>query len=409
MKVLISAYACEPHRGSEPNVGWNWVKQMARFHEIWVLTRANNRAAIESARGVSQDNIHFDYLDFPKLFQETKRRTGLWGIRAYYALWQMYSLRRAYRLCEQRQIDVAHHATMNGAQIPSLLPLLPLPVVWGPIGGGQTIPKGFELIVGSRRFEIWREKYTRWFFRSSIMKLLIDRSASVVIANRESLSFMPHNYGLKYHLMLDAGIDGIDRRGMVQCTLTHSPFRLLWVGGIYPRKALPLAIYALHSSKMKGRIHLTVVGDGPDRLRNERLAAQLGVSDFITFTGWLTYSDVQQQYLESDAFLFTSLRDTSGNVVLEAMSYGLPVIVPNHQGAADMVTANCGIRIPVISMSQYIRDLSQAIDCLVDDSSLRQNLGAAARQRVKDIYDWDRRGEEMNQIYHTASASHQST
>ncbi len=47
LKVLISAYACEPNKGSEPEVGWQWALQMAKYHEVTVLTRTNNRAGIE--------------------------------------------------------------------------------------------------------------------------------------------------------------------------------------------------------------------------------------------------------------------------------------------------------------------------------------------------------------------------
>ncbi len=49
MKVLVSAYACEPGKGSEPGAGWNWVVAAARQHELCVLTRANNRESIEAA------------------------------------------------------------------------------------------------------------------------------------------------------------------------------------------------------------------------------------------------------------------------------------------------------------------------------------------------------------------------
>ena len=51
MKVLLSAYACEPNKGSEPGVGWNWAIEIARLgHKVWVLTRANNQPSIDSER-----------------------------------------------------------------------------------------------------------------------------------------------------------------------------------------------------------------------------------------------------------------------------------------------------------------------------------------------------------------------
>ena len=49
LRVLVSAYACEPAKGSEPGVGWRIAREMARYHEVWVLTRTNNRPSIAAA------------------------------------------------------------------------------------------------------------------------------------------------------------------------------------------------------------------------------------------------------------------------------------------------------------------------------------------------------------------------
>src|SRR3954468_6504356 len=89
LKVLISAYACEPGKGSEPEVGWQWSLQMARFHDVTVLTRANNGPAIEGAlahlRG-HQPLPRFVYHDRHKLLLGVKRRLG--SVQLYYLLWQ---------------------------------------------------------------------------------------------------------------------------------------------------------------------------------------------------------------------------------------------------------------------------------------------------------------------------------
>ena len=47
MRILVSAYACEPGRGSEPGVGWHFAEEMSKRHSLTVVTRANNRSAIE--------------------------------------------------------------------------------------------------------------------------------------------------------------------------------------------------------------------------------------------------------------------------------------------------------------------------------------------------------------------------
>src|SRR5215470_8353944 len=88
LKVLISAYSCEPGKGSEPEVGWQWALQMARFHNVTVLTRSNNRAGIEAglATVAEAGRPRFIYYDLDPILLTLKRRFGL--TRFYYALWQ---------------------------------------------------------------------------------------------------------------------------------------------------------------------------------------------------------------------------------------------------------------------------------------------------------------------------------
>ena len=74
MRVLLSAYSCQPGKGSEPGIGWNWAMQIARFHEVWVLTRAANRQAVEAAlRANGPANLRFAYYDLPRWARFWKR------------------------------------------------------------------------------------------------------------------------------------------------------------------------------------------------------------------------------------------------------------------------------------------------------------------------------------------------
>src|SRR5437588_10456375 len=87
-RVVVSAYACEPEKGSEPGVGWNWVCQIAKRCAVWVITRNSNRAAIEAALVSNpMPNVHFVYFDFPRWATFWKR--GRRGGQSYYYLWQL--------------------------------------------------------------------------------------------------------------------------------------------------------------------------------------------------------------------------------------------------------------------------------------------------------------------------------
>src|SRR5579884_4234568 len=102
LRVLLSAFACEPGKGSEPEVGWQWALQMARFHDITVLTQSKNRLAIEKvlqASQGSQPQPHFIYFDLPKWVQQLRKFPI--GLRIYYVFWQKWARAEVRRQHEQ--------------------------------------------------------------------------------------------------------------------------------------------------------------------------------------------------------------------------------------------------------------------------------------------------------------------
>ena len=97
-------------------------------------------------------------------------------------------------------------------------------------------------------------------------------------------------------------------------------------------------------------------------------------------------------------FVFSSLRDTCGTVVLEALSRGVPIISLDHQGVGDVVTPECGIKIPVTTPSDVILRLSDAIASLAQDKLRLEKLSNGATERAKE-YLWSVKGEKIAKIY----------
>ena len=124
MKVLFSAYACEPHRGSEPGVGWNIAKAMSQSHEVWVFTSATHRDAIEKELSLQPiDNLNFVYFDplgwVYDWSQESKRPH--WDVHLHYYLWQLWAYFVGRSLHRTVDFDVAHHVTYVKYSSPSFL------------------------------------------------------------------------------------------------------------------------------------------------------------------------------------------------------------------------------------------------------------------------------------------------
>ena len=118
LKVLISAYACEPSKGSEPGTGWNIVISLSRLHNVTVLTRTNNRAKIEAAQNIGQGRkTQFIYYDLPGWATRMKKLLLL-PVPLYYALWQAGAYLSHKKQIAESGFDIVHHLTFNAFEAP---------------------------------------------------------------------------------------------------------------------------------------------------------------------------------------------------------------------------------------------------------------------------------------------------
>ena len=139
MKVLASAYACAPGQGSEPGLGWGWVRRISREHDVWVLTAEAHRQEIErEQRRAPNPRARFHFVDLPPALAWLAGRG-----RLRYYLWQLAAWRLAKRLHREVGFDCGQHCSYGMYWMPSFLALMPFPYVWGPVGGGETTPSAF--------------------------------------------------------------------------------------------------------------------------------------------------------------------------------------------------------------------------------------------------------------------------
>ena len=212
MKILLSAYACEPGKGSEPGIGWNWALGLARAgHEVWVLTRANNRPAIERAlAAIAPMSLHFVYYDLPAWARWWKR--GGRGVRTYYLLWQWGAYRQARRLCRAIRFDLVHHLTFGVFRHPSFMGRLGLPFVFGPVGGGETAPRALRRTFPLRGYlaDAARDA-ANWLVRiDPLMASVYRRAALTLCKTAETLERVPGRYRDKCRVVLEVGTDAAE-------------------------------------------------------------------------------------------------------------------------------------------------------------------------------------------------------
>ena len=113
---------------------------------------------------------------------------------------------------------------------------------------------------------------------------------------------------------------------------------ILYVGRIALEKNVGLLIeMAQIAMKRDPQLRLWLVGDGPAKETFRKQARELGIGDRVKFVGFVDRPDVDQYYVAADIFVFSSMTETQGLVVVEAMTYGLPAIVVKGGGAGAAI------------------------------------------------------------------------
>jgi len=321
--------------------------------------------------------LQFEYVAVPKWVDFLAR--WQFGIYLHYLVWQYLAWRAAKRLDERLNFDLVHHATYGSLQMASWLWRLGKPMIFGPVGGGQHAPKAFQNYLPNwYKTEIPRTVMS-WLlvtFNPNVRQNL--RHASVVLAtNQETASLAKHLGAQRVELFLDSGLPESFLPKHYPERQPAPELRLLWLGRLISRKALPVVLAALAQVDPRVRFRLTVVGDGPMMPLLPGLIKQYGLEGRVTCLGTLPWSEVRHAYLTHDAFMFTSLRDSFAAQFLEAMATGLPIITLNHQGARDFIPEAAGLKVPVTTPEETIADLARAVEYFYYHPEAREHMGRA--------------------------------
>lgn len=397
LKIFISAYACEPGLGSEIGVGWHWVLEMSKYFDLWVLTRESNRHTIEPwiAEHTEFSDIHFLYFDLPKWARFWKK--GLRGVRTYYNIWQFCTNRIVKRTMIDNRIKIFHHLTYGNALWKVSSYGQRQFFIWGPIGGLETIPKEYskhydrksQIIESIRRLTVSLSKVNTGL-RKRCAK------ADLILAKTEiTRSLIPQKYAAKAILFTDvaADISNINTPAIKDNEFTE----FITVGRLDAWRGFDLVIEALaKASKNNRQIHLTIVGNGPDKRRLELLIKKYGLDKLVTLTGKVPMDTYKQLMERADAVINAALKEGAVTVSFDCMAMGKPLICLDTTGYTRYFTNEYAILIPQSGRETVISDLSKAILRLANKSE-RTDLGDKARI-ASDKFTWEHHGKEIRDI-----------
>jgi len=410
LRVLACAFTCCPpgkpgFSGGEDVLGWQLLQQIAQYHQVWALTQAKDREDIEQALSEQPvPNLHFFYVDLPRWLRPLLRIQG--GHQFYYYLWQIRAYFAARRLHKRQQFQLFHHVTYANDWIASFIgALLPIPYIRGPGGGAHRTPKGFEheYTVSGRVWEKVRV-LGQWLLRRDPFYTLGQRrAAAILVCNPESVDAMSSNWSSKVHLFPVTGISSADLAQNPLASATGSPFRVLSAGSLIRIKGFSLAIKAFKKfADHYPDTEFNIIGSGPEERRLRSLIHSSSLDTKVHLLGQMPRGELLSRMGAHDVFLFPSLRDGGGAVVIEAMAAGKPVVCLDTGGPGMHITDNLGFKIAPRSPKDAVHELASALERLYLDRDLRQRMGQAARERAENFYHWDKLGEQLMEIYQEA-------
>ena len=390
MKIFLSAYACEPEKGSEPGIGWNVALELANYHEVHVLTRANNLPSITEAMAHHEGcKLTFHGYDLPHwlTFWKKKRR----GYHLYYYLWQ-YGAYLKYRGLANT-CDIVQHLTFANWAMPSLFMLCRPFTVYGPIGEVHTPEVVFRSLPFLVRMKERLRALGMWLFTHlEPFRVLTPYGADLILeSGHEGIpSGFPEKYARKIRRHPQTGINPDEPEyACVRRRLDDGKVRLLICSEFVHWKGVTYACETFgRIASKRDDVELHIIGEGPERHAMERILEGHGVADKATWCGFVTKQAMLQALCDADILLYPSYHHGLATVILQAMWAGLPIIAMLDDPVAQAVGEGAGLVAKGNTVEELLDDLERKTLQLINLPALRGKLGNNGRQLIAQKYSW---------------------
>ena len=400
LKVLISAYACRPGEGSEPGVGWQVARELVKYHKIWVITRENNRPYIEVELNKNPiPGLNFIYCDTPKWLVKLNRNQRL--VYLHYYLWQIQAYLTARQLHQEVGFDIVHHVTYVRYSSPSFLCLLPIPFVWGPVGGGESAPKAFwqDFSPRGQVYELLRNLTRSVGEIDPFVGLTAKRSILARATTEDTAERLRKLGANNVQVISQLGLSKTEITQLAQYSSPSQAVRFISIGRLLHWKGFHLGLRAFAQANLPEDAEYWIVGDGPERLQLEALTGELEIVHKVKFWNKLSRRETLAKLGECTALIHPSLHESGGLVCLEAMAAGRPVICLNLGGPALQVTETTGFKICADSPEIAVGKMATAMTQLAQDKEVWQTMSQEGIKRVQKFFTWENKGHLLAQLY----------
>lgn len=411
LRIMLVVEACNPTWTSVPLVGYNFAKALAMRSDldVTVVTHVRNRAALENDCLNTTAELHFidnefiagplyrlgKFLRGGKFLSWTTNMAMAWPA---YISFERQVFKQFRDSLERSQFDLIHRITPVSPTMGSpLAGLSPVPMILGPLNGGLPWPKEYPQLRHQERE--WLVPLRKVYKSLPYYRSTYRHAAAVIAGSRHTDSEITHYFTGKRFYMPENGVDPERFPVASGWPEPQETFRFITVGRLVPYKGMAFILEAMRDSEVLRACDLEIVGEGPDRERLERLVGEFGLKDNVRFRGWLDQQTLSEELRRSQAFVFPSLREFGGGVVLEAFCCGLPAIVVDYGGPGELVDSQCGIALPLTHQAELVPALREAMEQLATDPARCRLLAKNACQKVREHFTWEAKAARIVEIY----------
>ena len=407
LRILVLAPDANPEGICGPLLSFSQAEALAQLHDVTLVIRSSREEAVRRSQGP----IHsVEAIRLPRL-----ESTYAWSIRWIFrnqftsrALTAFgYPFAIAFELQAWRQVrarikageyDVVLRLLPVPAVLPSpfafLLRSCPVPFVIGPVSGGLPWPAGFSQADKQKGWILGLRNLYRLlpFARSTY------RHAAAIIAGASQTYAEFASYREKLFFLLENGVSRSLCANGQRSLARNGRLELIFVGGLVPIKACDLALRAAAPLLRSDLARFTVVGDGPERDRLERLTRSLGIDKAVSFCGWLNHDEVQQRLRQADVLVFPSVRDNSPAVVFEALAAGAVPVVVDFGGPGDIVNPEVGFKVSLTNESDVVSQMEKILASLAQDRDLLNRLRQQGMRYARERLTWDAKAQSTTGV-----------
>jgi glycosyltransferase involved in cell wall biosynthesis len=407
MRIVIVADNASSRLGGEAFLPFNYFRLLrARKANARLIVHARNRSELVERFPADLERISFveDTILHKALFRLgnflprrlAESTTGL----LIQVTTQLAQRRIVRSIARGHGLDIVHQPIPVSPKAPSMMFGVGAAVVLGPLNGGMEYPAAFRRERGV--LANLGIAFGRGFANFLNMLLPGKRRASLIlVANNRTRDALPSGIQGRVVELVENGVDFSVWCGTPDriASNENGPVRFVFIGRLIDWKAIEIILEATRRVHFDVAISLEIIGEGPMRDTWQEQAERMGLSDIVTFSGWMSQPDCARRLQQSDVFLLPSLFECGGAVVLEAMAMGLPVIATAWGGPVDYLDDSCGVLVQPSSREALIAGFADGMKTLALSVDLRRRLGLAGLQRVRQYFDWERKIDQILDLY----------